>query len=535
MTHRATDHPVRLLCDQRGIYGIGCESEAIFAAGSKEEVALLLRPDRIETDPRPAALQMIIGGLRRGPFRNTLEDYFRRAVHHTMLCRAGLPWPPQAQLAWWSHDPAQQKRNRQKYHGLRLASLAVVNRLIAEALTVGDQDALKQARRFRIGSRNRLYQCAAKSRRALQLVEAFPTLALAICELRHDPRETIKELVEHGVSLRQVAEMMGIPWAFKKAKPAAAQFALQCSELDQSLVHAYLPDSLAHQKVWLQSVAYASRVSRDYAEWVARHTIEIGTREQIAYLVMDIADWVRASMAADPFVTRHFHPSMSLQTVCKLSREWHEAVANDQDRAGAPFPPPWYPASKIYDVEIVPIESRAELYREGHAMHHCVGSYADRVYTGELYIFGIRRGRERLATIALNRTLEGPGVLQVRGPCNTAVSQRIMQAIRKWLRSLPSPPPPPPPTSMQPPAEIGVAQTRHTTAIADAHQRGADARARGMHRRALPVEYRNVARACEALAWIKGWDGESLPLQEALAWVAGYDDEALPTDQDLPF
>ena len=143
MTHRATDHPVRLLCDQRGIYGIGCESEAIFTAGSKEEVALLLRPDRIETDPRPAALQMIIGGPRPGPFRHTLEDYFRQAVHHTLLRRAGIPWPPLAQLAWWSHDPAQQKRNRQKYHGLRLASLAIVNRLIAEALTVGDQDALR--------------------------------------------------------------------------------------------------------------------------------------------------------------------------------------------------------------------------------------------------------------------------------------------------------------------------------------------------------------------------------------------------------
>jgi PcfJ-like protein len=532
MTRIPTEHPVRLLCDQRGVYGIVCDSEALAANGSQKEVALLLRPDRIETDPRRAALQMISGGLRRGPFRNTLEDHFRQAVHHAMLCRAGLSWPPQAQLAWWSNDPAQQKRNRQKYHGLRLASLAVVNRLIAEALTVGDPDALKQARRFRIGSRNGVYQYAAKSRRALQLVEAFPTLALAICESWHARRETIKELVEHGVSLRQIAEIRGIPWAFKKVKPAAAQFALQCSELDQSLVHTYLPDSLAHQKVWLQSVAYASRVSRGYAEWVARHTIEIGTWEQIVYLVMDIADWVRASMAADAFVTRHFDPSMSLQTVRNLSREWHEAVANDQDWAGAPCPPPWYPASKIYDVEIAPIESRAELYREGHAMHHCVGSYADRVYTGELYIFGIRRGRERLATIALNRTLEGPGVLQVRGPCNTAVSQRIMQAIRKWLRSLPSPPPPPPPTWMQPPAEIGVAQTRHATAIVDAHQRGADARARGMHRRALPVEYRNAARACEALAWIKGWDGESLPLQIDTDPALRV---ALPTDQDIPF
>jgi len=54
-----------------------------------------------------------------------------------------------------------------------------------------------------------------------------------------------------------------------------------------------------------------------------------------------------------------------------------------------------------------------------------------------------------------------------------------------------------------------------------------------MHRRALPVEYRTAARACEALAWIKGWDGESLPLQ--IDTDHALRESALPTDQDIPF
>jgi hypothetical protein len=337
--------------------------------------------------------------------------------------------------------------------------------------------------------------------------------------------EAIKELVERGISLRQIAEIMAIPWAFKKVKPAAAQFALLCSELDQNLVHAYLPGSLAHQKVWLQSVAYGARVSRGYAEWVARHTIEMGTRQQIVYLLMDIADWVKASVAGDRFVTRQFDPSMSLKTVRKLSREWHEAIANDNDWAGAPFPEPWCPAKQIGDLEIVPIESRAELYREGHAMHHCVGSYADRIHAGELYVFGIRRGGERLATIALSRTSEGPALLQVRGPCNAPVSQQLMQVTHKWRRALP-PLPPPLPTWMRPATEVDVEHQRHIATLVDAHQRGADARARGFIRSSLPAAYCNIARAREALAWIKGWDGETL---------TPIDTEPLPPNEEIPF
>ena len=44
MTHRATDHPVRLLCDQRGIYGIGCESEAIFTVAARKKLRCCFAP-----------------------------------------------------------------------------------------------------------------------------------------------------------------------------------------------------------------------------------------------------------------------------------------------------------------------------------------------------------------------------------------------------------------------------------------------------------------------------------------------------------
>jgi hypothetical protein len=160
-------HPVELLRDQRGIYGIGVSDSFDFEAiawscGIEPEprtferspCALILRPDRLlDGRPRGAVLQKIAGGFRRGPFMHTHEEQLRRFIHHEALNRAALPWPPRhdpfGSAQWWSADKKQQARNRGIYHGLRQFSLRVVNRLIGAALeAAADADAVKAARRF---------------------------------------------------------------------------------------------------------------------------------------------------------------------------------------------------------------------------------------------------------------------------------------------------------------------------------------------------------------------------------------------------
>ena len=87
------------------------------------------------------------------------------------------------------------------------------------------------------------------------------------------------------------------------------------------------------------------------------------------------------------FIVRPFTPSMSLKTATALSADWHEAVANNLDGPNSAFPAPWHPAARLGDYEILPIEDAASLYREGTAMHHCVGTYGDQVQRGNLYIY----------------------------------------------------------------------------------------------------------------------------------------------------
>ena len=190
--------PVELLRDGRGVYGIGVSDlfdleGLVWSCGIELEQytferpprALILRPDRfLGTKPLGAVLQKIAGGFRRRPFMRSHEDRLRQFIHHEALNRAGLRWPPQhlnPGVAWWSPDKKQQARNRGIYHGLRLLSLQIINRLIGKALEeAADADAVKASRRFTFKHRESIYHAAALSRRALQLTDTFPLLALAL-------------------------------------------------------------------------------------------------------------------------------------------------------------------------------------------------------------------------------------------------------------------------------------------------------------------------------------------------------------------
>ena len=128
---------------------------------------------------------------------------------------------------------------------------------------------------------------------------------------------------------------------------------------------------------------------------------------------------------------------MSLKTVTTLSAEWHEAVAAAMDGPDTTFPSPWYPAAKAGNFDIVPIEKSAELYREGAAMHHCIGTCVDAVQSGGCYVYSVRQAHKRIATFALVRRADSAELSEIRGPCNAQVPEKTVAAVRRWLRAQP--------------------------------------------------------------------------------------------------
>jgi hypothetical protein len=266
MTLLATNHPVQLLRDARGIYGIGVINRP-FEKRFGQPPRLILRPDRLfEATAGCAALQMITGGFRHGMFGHMAEERLRKQIHLEMLGRKGLNMSPEA--SWWSKDSKQQSRNRQVYHGLRLASLGVINRLIGEALeAAAEPNALALARRFRFGERYEIYCAGAANHRAMQLTNVFPTLGISIFAPDFDSASAnlvseAKRLVEGGAPLRKIAELMGVPMALRRVKPGAAHLALRVVNTfeDPRLIDAHMLESLTQMKLWLKCIDLAQNV-----------------------------------------------------------------------------------------------------------------------------------------------------------------------------------------------------------------------------------------------------------------------------------
>ena len=481
MTQRAIKHPVQLLRDGKGIYGIGVAKDAEVDDRPRD---LILRRDRLpELETCLSGypiLQMITGGFQHGMFKRVKEEHLRQVIHHEMLRRAGLPWPPPESPnghyeRFWSSDPRAQLRNRQIYHGLRLGSLSVINKLIGQVLEeAANREAVKVARRFRFKYRYNIYRATALSPRALQLAVTFPALAFAIfgdsCPM-HDPE--VKEyaeimrigheaaaLVEAGAPLKIIADLMRVPVAFRKIKPGAADWPLSYivhSAWDKRLIYAYMPDTLPGMKLWLDAIGRSSDLGCDFVEWVAKHVLEIpGSTDQVIGSLYDIKDWVRASQRArtpqhmrdtcpdardfslsrgEEFVVRPFSPDMSLNTVTQLSSNWHEAVANNMVGPNYEFPQPWCEAGLSGGYEIIPIINSGDLYREGHAMHHCVGAKGDQVRHGAAYVYSVRKRNERVATLELLRSSGVIEIGELRGLCNGEVSREVVRAVKIWLRS----------------------------------------------------------------------------------------------------
>jgi hypothetical protein len=141
------------------------------------------------------------------------------------------------------------------------------------------------------------------------------------------------------------------------------------------------------------------------------------------------------SSGGEEFVIRPFSPDMSLKTVTQLSANWHEAVANNMVGPNCEFPEPWCNAGHSCGCEIIPIANSGDLYREGHAMHHCVGAKGGLVRQGDAYFYSVRKHHERIATLELIKHDGGCAIGELRGPCNSQVSREIERAGRSWLRS----------------------------------------------------------------------------------------------------
>jgi PcfJ-like protein len=438
--------PIDLLSDSKGIYGIGILYDHLIDEESRWYKHLIFRPDVLAEsafpmDHRETLLQtlpkhrfmltyewtlheiMLAEALKRNPRYQDLEQEVEVGQEEGEGWGAGERAKLYRKIRWGQH-----KRQRINLNGM-------LKKLISEA---AEPNALKLARRFHPLVRQNIYRGAAISQRALQLIDTFPVLGLVIyCPLdewRDRTSEAVK-MVERGARLNQIASFMDIPMWTRKLKPAEAHW----FDYVPDDLHCYLPEKTWEQRLWLRAFMSRGADNPDFAYWIARNVLKVGNRiRPVLNFLSDMNDWVMEAKRKKPrCITRPFSQDMSVKTVRTENELWHEAIAKCKaPKSKYKIPAPWYPAGQVSGYQIVPLDSTEELWKEGRAMHHCAGSYDYRVAAGKCYMYSVRQGDNRLATVELVRKQGKVTPLQIRAACNAEPSKEVKIAVRKWISEL---------------------------------------------------------------------------------------------------
>ena len=210
--------------------------------------------------------------------------------------------------------------------------------------------------------------------------------------------------------------------------------------------------------------------SEDFAIWVAVHWQDLCEKEsdlrQVRSIVCDLRDWVRAGIsqgitAADVSticrivqnnevatgleewwesvtdlaeIGRPFNKEMSVQTVLKLSGEWHERQA-ETEAADVEFSQEWYEGSSVGDFKIEPVRTAAELSRYAYRLRNCATSYAHQIANEDCFFYAVFEGDDLKAMLEIDHGGRGINVSQLQGPQNSAVSVELKAAVDSWRKT----------------------------------------------------------------------------------------------------
>jgi len=94
-----------------------------------------------------------------------------------------------------------------------------------------------------------------------------------------------------------------------------------------------------------------------------------------------------------------------------------------------PYPPAPVPGNEY----VKPLISWRELLREGDEMRHCVASHAERVSSGEIFIYRVEL--DQRLTLSLRKSSDGWVIKELKGFANSIPDEREARMVQKWLGS----------------------------------------------------------------------------------------------------
>jgi PcfJ-like protein len=274
------------------------------------------------------------------------------------------------------------------------------------------------------------------------LCDSFPALLFALATGYATParREHTFELILAGAPLRQVADVLGVPWWLRKLPPQAFMAPLPRLPAEPEFtfrIAGMIPREPRLSATWLMRVAHAVEAcGPDYALWLARQSDLAAPPEEF---FMYLAAWVwfgeRPGHLGNRLLRRPWHGEMSFRRAREELSVWRQRLRL-LECLGSGIETPWLADGAACGYSFVALRTVDDFVAESQVLENCLDQYADRLHAGVSAIFSVRKGARRVACVEIglhDAEVTMPAVVQLRAARNRRAPPEVWQATYAWL------------------------------------------------------------------------------------------------------
>ena len=296
--------------------------------------------------------------------------------------------------------------------------------------------------------RERIAALTCCSQEADDLIESFPALLFALTTRYGSPaqRERAFTTVLDGGSLKAAAEQLGLPLWLKRLPPNAFREPFQCLPQEPEFIERIGNCQPVHPRAaagWLDQVLFAyDACGPRFALWCAKNHGAMGGDSRLEYFQM-LAAWVWYSAHPGTLGHRILHRPWSSQMGYRRAGEelfrWRRRIALAYT-LGDGIASSWLVPGRAAGYDIVPLQTVEDFISESEAMENCLDQYSERLATGLIRVFSVRRGSQRVADLEVGpvpRNSQLPQIIQLKSARNRPAPTCVWEAVQEWLAGQP--------------------------------------------------------------------------------------------------
>lgn len=275
--------------------------------------------------------------------------------------------------------------------------------------------------------------------------------------------------IEHGRRLRNVMRIFGCGYHLRRLSPSVLHpnrwdLIRHIGRFDPLHAAQAIPETSREQRAWLEAIGWWVSQMRqrrmpvwhgmDWAIWGLR-----GCGGKEGRVAADLADFYVYGAGTMPNTVPlpdpvPFQASWTFAQARAAQERWHAALARLKADHSAfeaygyaegvpvPYAPLPEEAWAYKGLELHPLRTADAIYEEGAAMHHCAATYADDVAAGRMFLYSLRQGDRRLATVRIAPLLRiGRGftgarpfeIREIAGVCNSTALKPWIQAAKAMV------------------------------------------------------------------------------------------------------